>query len=251
MCRNIKVLFVGETWIFETTEYKGFDKFTVSGYQTAVEWIEKALNNDGFEFTHIPCHEVDMKFPTTLEGLKEYDVVLVSDVGSNTFLLHEQTFFKCKQTVNKLDLLKEYVNHGGAFGMIGGYLTFQGFEGKGKYRGTSIEEILPVNLEVGDDRVELPQGYNIVIDNSKHEILKGLPNEFPPILGYNKLTAKEEAIVLAERNGDPLISIREYGKGRTLAYATDCSPHWASPEFCNWEHYNTLWRNIVRWLVKE
>ncbi len=50
----INVLFVGESWMFETTEYKGVDKFTVSGYQTATEWIEKAFDCEGFSFTHIP-----------------------------------------------------------------------------------------------------------------------------------------------------------------------------------------------------
>lgn len=250
MNRKINVLFVGETWMFETTEYKGFDRFTVSGYRTAVKWIQKALSGDGFSFTHIPCHEVDSRFPTTLNELKEYDVVLVSDCGSNTFLLHEDTFFDCRTTVNKLNLIKEYVEQGGAFGMIGGYLTFQGFEGKGKYKGTAIEEILPVTLQSGDDRIELPEGYQISIDPSAHEIFEKIPSVFPPILGYNKLTAKKDAIVLAERNGDALIAIREYGNGRTLAYATDCSPHWASPEFCEWEHYGTLWKNIVRWMTK-
>lgn len=250
MEKNINVLFVGETWMFETTEYKGFDKFTVSGYRTAVKWIQNALSTDGFNFTHIPCHEVDSKFPTSLPELQKYDVVLISDCGSNTFLLHENTFFDGQITVNKLNLIQEYVEAGGAFGMIGGYLTFQGFEGKGKYKGTVIEEILPVTLEVGDDRVEMPEGYCISVDPSAHEIFAGMPSKFPPILGYNKLTAKEDAIVLAEREGDALISVREYKKGRTLAYATDCSPHWASPEFCEWEYYSTLWQNMIKWLVK-
>lgn len=247
----VKVLFVGETWSFETTEYKGFDYFTVSGYQTATQWIEAALNKDGFEFHHIAAHEVDSKFPTTLEELKKYDVVMISDVGANTFLLSHDTFFKGIITVNKLELIKEYVNQGGGFAMVGGYLTFQGIEAKGKYFGSPIEEILPVSLMSNDDRVELPQGYNITVDSDSHEVLNGIENVWPPILGYNKLVAKDGATVLAKRNDDALVTLGNYGEGRTLAYATDCSPHWATLEFCDWDGYEKLWQNLSRWLANK
>lgn len=247
----INVLFVGESWMFETTEYKGVDKFTISGYQTATEWIEKAFNYEGFSFTHIPCHEVDTKFPVTLEELQKYDVVMFSDVGSNTFLLGSETFYAGKICVNKLELVKEYVEKGGAFAMIGGYLTFQGIEGRGRYHNTPIEEILPVEILPYDDRVELPQGYQIRVENGSHSVLNGIPSVWPPILGYNKLKAKEHANVIAHRGEDALVTLGSYGEGRTLAYATDCSPHWSSPEFCEWEYYGALWRNLSTWLAKK
>ena len=31
---KIKVLFAGESWFFTTTETKGFDQFTIGGYET-------------------------------------------------------------------------------------------------------------------------------------------------------------------------------------------------------------------------
>ncbi len=251
MDKNINVLFVGESWFFETTEYKGFDKFTSAGYQTAVKWIQKAIEGDGITFTHLPCHEVGAKFPRTMEDMKHYDVILFSDVGANTFLLHDDTFYNGERTVNVLDLVRDYVKQGGAFGMIGGYLTFQGFEAKGHYKGSVLEEILPVTLLDRDDRVELPQGYTIEVSCEDHPIMQGVPKVFPYILGYNKLRAKEDATVLAKRDDDALISVREYGEGRTLAYATDCSPHWASLSLCEWEYYPVLWKNIVHWLANK
>ena len=72
MSEKINVLFIGESWFFETTEYKGFDKFTSAGYQTAVEWIQKAIECDEILFTHMPCHEVTARFPETLEELQKY-----------------------------------------------------------------------------------------------------------------------------------------------------------------------------------
>ena len=31
-----KVLFAGESWFYMTTETKGFDQFTIGGYQTEI-----------------------------------------------------------------------------------------------------------------------------------------------------------------------------------------------------------------------
>ena len=42
--------------------------------------------------------------------------------------------------------------------MVGGYLTFQGIDGKAAYRGTPVEATLPVELMATDDRVESPEG---------------------------------------------------------------------------------------------
>ncbi|MFJ5717862.1 glutamine amidotransferase [Neobacillus sp. NPDC093127] len=247
--KNISVLFIGETWFYETTEFKGFDHFTVGGYEETTKWIKGAFDNDGFEFHHIASHEVHNKFPTTLEDIKKYDLILISDVGANTFLLHPDTFYKSLVTTNKLNLIKEYVEQGGAFGMIGGYLTFQGIDGKGQYKNTAIEEILPVTLLANDDRVELPQGCRLTLGDEKHGILSDFPNEWPVIFGYNRLIPKNHAEILIANGDDPIITIGQFGKGRTLAFATDCAPHWASPDFCEWEFYNVLWRRIATWLV--
>lgn len=248
---NISVLFVGESWFSHSIEVKGFDQFTVNQYNEATQWIKKALKADGITFTHIPSHLIHQQFPATLAELQKFDVVFISDVGANTFLLHPETFFQSKTTTNKLNLIKEYVSEGGSMGMIGGYMTFQGIDGKAKYKGTAIEEILPVTLMSTDDRVEIPEGVELEINPSSHEILNNLPSVLPPILGYNRLTAKAEAKVLVSNGDDPIITVGEYGKGRTLAYATDCSPHWASPEFCDWDYYGTLWQQIVKWLANK
>ena len=127
---------------------------------------------------------------TAITNIGKYDVVLLSDIGSNTMLLHPDTSRFCKRTVNTLKLIKEYVENGGGFGMIGGYMTFQGMEAKGKYKDTYIEEILPVNLLNYDDRTEVPEGADLKINPDSHVILNGLPEEWPYILGYNRLIDK-------------------------------------------------------------
>ena len=42
--------------------------------------------------------------------------------------------------------------------MVGGYLTFQGIDGKARYAGSPVEAALPVTLLPVDDRVERPAG---------------------------------------------------------------------------------------------
>ena len=67
--------------------------------------------------------------------------IIFSDIGSNTVLLHPKVWIDGEVFPNRLDLVKEYVELGGAFMMVGGYLSFQGINGSARFRGTSIEEI--------------------------------------------------------------------------------------------------------------
>lgn len=245
-----KILFIGESWMVHTQETKGFDVFTFDRYEEAVEYIKSALTAGGFaEFHHIPSHRVEFDFPGSADELLAYDAVMVSDCGANTFNLPMATFLQLKKSPNKLHIIRDYVARGGAFVMIGGYLSFQGIEAKGAYRGTAIEEILPVCLLAGDDRRENCQGVRPVVINKTHPVAAGLADvDWPELLGYNKLLPKDDAQVIAEIDGDPLIVLGEYGRGRVCAYATDCAPHWSPPEFCEWSGYSRLWQNIVNWL---
>ncbi|RAP74093.1 glutamine amidotransferase [Paenibacillus montanisoli] len=251
MKKPLSILFVGESVVAHTIEFKGYDSFTSTRYHESAIVMRKVFEKEGHRFTHIPCHRVHLDFPTDLDSLSRYDVVLMSDVGSNTMLLHPETARFSKRTVNTLKLIKEYVANGGGYGMIGGYMTFQGIEAKGKYKGTPIEEILPVTLLPYDDRVEIPEGADLRANPESHVILNGLPEAWPYILGYNRLIPKAGAEVLVANEDDPIIAVGTYGKGRTLAYATDCAPHWAPPALCEWEHYSVLWDRLARWLAQE
>jgi uncharacterized membrane protein len=245
----MNILLVGESCVVHSTEFKGYDNFFSTRYSEPAKIFMKLFADAGHEVTHIPCHRVPFDFPNNLEAISEYDVVLFSDVGSNTFLLHPDTARLCKRTPNLLKLVREYVAQGGGFGMIGGYMTFQGIEAKGRYKDSVIEEILPVTLLPYDDRVEVPEGADLIVDPACHGILEGFPKEWPFILGYNKLIAKKDADVIVSYEGDPIITLGKYDKGRTLAYATDCAPHWAPPEMHEWEHYGKLWNRLVAWLA--
>lgn len=248
---NRRVLFVGESWQVHVTEAKGFDTFTYDYYEEATEYIRAALEANGVEFTHIPSHLVEQKFPRDVEELSRYDIVMFSDVGANTMNLPMNVFMRLNPTPNKLKMVREYVEKGGAFVMIGGYLTFQGIQARGAYKRTPIEEILPVTLLDGDDRCEESDGVQPVIVQKDHPVVAGMPDQWPKLLGYNRLIAKEGAETPILVNGDPLVALGKYGKGRTCAFATDCAPHWAPVEFCTWPGYTRLWANLVNWLTEK
>ena len=247
-----KILFIGESWMVHVQETKGFDVFTYDYYETATKYIEQALtlNKDNC-FVHLPSHLVEEGFPKTASELAEYEVIMISDCGANTFNLPMNTFMHLNKSENKLKMLKDYVENGGALVMIGGYLTFQGIEAKGAYKNTYIEEILPVTLLNGDDRMERCQGVYPIIELPEHPILKNVPKEnWPCLYGYNLLIPKDESEVIVSVDNAPMIVLGSYGKGRVCAYATDCSPHWSPVEFCTWEGYSPLWNNIIEWLTE-
>ena len=82
---------------------------------------------------------------------------------------------------------------------------------------------------------------------AEHPIGAGISGAWPALLGYNRLTAKDEATVVATVGDDPLIVAGTHGKGRSVAFASDCGPHWAPPPFVEWSGYATLWNGIANW----
>ena len=248
---NRTVLIAGESWIMHTIHQKGFDSFTTTAYGEGHQWLSAALTAGGWTVEHLPNHLANETFPATAADMAAYDLIILSDIGANTLLLHPDTFTKSVVRPNRLAELRDYVANGGGLIMVGGYLTFQGIEAKGNYAGSPIETALPVTLRTSDDRVEMPQGIAPSVIAPDHEIATGLPLEWPLLLGYNRLTPREHATVVATVGDDPLIAAWHYDQGRSVAFASDCGPHWAPPPFVEWPGYATLWQNIADWTSRE
>ena len=247
----MRVLFVGETCTISQTFTKGLDNVTVSRYEEAGRPFVDALQKENIDVDYLPIHDAHRSFPDTIERLAKYDTIIFSDIGSNSFLLPPQSQWHAVRMPNRLRLVREYVAAGGSFLMCGGYLSFTGFEGRARYGMTPIADILPVDLLPYDDRIECCEGVFPKIEIPDHPILKGIGVDWPDFLGYNKLQPKKSAeTLLSIQNGDVLLAVGEYEKGRTAAWATDIVPHWATPEFQNWKHYAPFFSNIVKWLSR-
>lgn len=241
------VLIAGESWTVHSIHQKGFDSFTTTEYAEGVRWLRAALEGAGWTVTFQPSHVAAREFPQTAEALAQYDCVILSDIGANTLLLHPDTFSKSVKLPNRLHAIRDYVAGGGGFVMVGGYMTFQGIDAKAQYAGTAVEDCLPVTLLTRDDRAECPQGVTPQVTTPSHPIAAGLGSQWPDLLGYNRLVAKPGAEVVATVGDDPLIVAGTYGKGRSVAFASDCGPHWAPPGFVDWAGYAPLWAQMTAW----
>lgn len=243
-----RVLLAGETWLTYGIHQKGFSAYTTGGYEVGSDEFVAALKEHGWEVDHMPNHLATEDFPATVAGLSKYDVVILSDIGADTLLLHPDTFLRGERTPNRLAVIDEWVRSGGGFLMVGGYMSFAGFEGKGRYHATPVEDCLPVEVRGHDDRAERPEGVHPRLKVADHAILAGLPQEWPYFLGYNRLTAKAEATVLLGVDDDPFLTVWSRGSGRSAAFASDCSPHWGSPAFMAWDGYSHFWDQLLGWL---
>lgn len=248
-----KVLLVGESWVTAETHFKGFDQFGSVRFVSGAKPLKEALAGSDFELHYMTAHDAAEDFPYEIEALREYDVVLLSDIGANTFLLPSAVWVHSETRPNRLRLIKQWVEEGGHLMMIGGYLSFQGIDGRAKWRKTAVEDVLPVTCFPWDDRIEIPEGATAELVQADHPCLANLQESWPPVLGVNEVEVREGAEVLAklsdEQGGHPLLVVGHYGKGRTAVWTSDMSPHWLSPSFCAWEGYRTLWQNILGWLV--
>jgi uncharacterized membrane protein len=253
MSKTYKILLAGESWVSAATHFKGFDQFSSVTYHLGAEPLVAALKGSEFELRYMPAHEAQQDFPQTLAGLAAYDAVILSDIGANTLLLHPDTWIRSRPTPNRLKLIKSYVEQGGGLLMVGGYMSFQGINGSARYRGTPVEEVLPVEIHAYDDRVEAPEGFMPVIKLKEHDILKGIRGPWPQLLGFNEVKLKPGAELIATVSADyeekPLLVAGAFGKGRTLAWTSDIGPHWLPPEFAAWTGYARLWKGALGWLV--
>lgn len=247
--RPLKALLAGESWIIHSVHMKGFDQFTTTEYGEGGQWLLAALRERGVVVDFMPGHLVPRDFPASLAALSVYDAVLLSDIGSNSLYLHPMTFADSKESADRPELLRQYVENGGGLLMIGGYLSFSGINGTARYQRTPVAQVLPALLIDGDDRVEVPNGCGIEIVASDHPILAGIEGPWPRFLGYNQLRERPGTTVIARRGEDVFLAAGEFGQGRSLVFASDCGPHWGPPEFVHWEHYPRFWTQAVRWLA--
>ena len=195
------------------------------------------------------AHDVPAKFPHSADELDKYDVIVLSDIGTNSFLLPIETWLQGKSTPNRLKLLADWVENGGALIMAGGYLSFQGFEAKARFAGSAVERVLPVTCLTHDDRVEAPEGAQPVIVDASHPVLAGVPAGMPALLGYNKVVLKPGATLVASVGGDPLIATSQVGTGRSLVWTSDIGPHWCPEPFVQWSGFAPLMANMIDWVT--
>ena len=244
-----RVLLAGESWVTQAHHAKGALSYTTGSYEEGGEPLIQALQQGGASVDYLPNHRAAEEFPRRSDELGQYATVILSDIGSDTLLLDRACFVEGIRSVNRLRLLAGYVEAGGSLLMVGGYMSFSGFEGKAHYALTPLADVLPVLMSPTDDRIETPEGVTPTVCLDRHPVLGGIGMNWPYFLGYNRLIAKAEAEVLLSFEDDPLLVLAQHGAGRVAAFASDCSPHWGSRDFLSWPHYGRFWTQLVAWLA--
>ncbi len=245
-----RVLLAGESWISQATHFKGFDSFTSVTFHTAADVFLAALAEHGIDATQLYAHDVPDRFPFELAELEEYDVIVLSDIGANSFLLPQDTWISGASRPDRLRMLATWVRQGGGLMMAGGYLSFQGFQARANYARSALADVLPVVMADVDDRVEASEGAQPRLVLPGHPVGQAWAPEPPVLLGYNRVQAKPDAQLIATVDDDPLIVTAEVGEGRSLVWTSDIGPHWCPVEFCRWPGFASLMAGMVQWLGK-
>lgn len=212
------------------------------------------------DLTDAPTEELALiPFPTDelfREHLGSFDVVIFQNFDYAPYEM--QTY---------LPRIRDYVQRGGSFVMIGGDRSFA----EGGYAGTAIEDILPVKLGAqgvlkGSYRAEVSK------ELARHPIVALGPDPaltaqtwraLPPLPGANVVSSvKEGAQVLLYHprgrlhNGArlPILIVGESGRGRVAALTMDASWRWrfaADDATVGSDEYELFWDRMIRWLTRD
>jgi uncharacterized membrane protein len=248
-----RILVAGESSVTYHVHHKGITTYGEASHAVELGRFLEALEVGGWEVTHVPNHTATRDFPASPEALAPYELVVLSDITSDTLLLHPDTTVRGQRTPDRLRLIGDHVAAGAGLLMIGGYMSFSGIEGKARYHATRLRAVLPVEMLGIDDRVEEVEGVVPRVVAPDHPVLAGVPAAWPHFLGYNRFAARSGASVLMAvgDHDDPFVVVGEHGDGRVAAVAGDCAPHWGSPEFLGWHGYDRFWNNLLGWLAGE
>jgi uncharacterized membrane protein len=195
-------------------------------------------------------------FPVTEEELFSYDGLVIGSVEAGFF------------TADQLRNIEAFVaRRGGGLLAIGGRLSFDG----GKYKGTTIDDLLPVSLTGGatDDAMSFAPAYKPVLTGAgqTHPITRLQDdrganqkawNELPPISVSQVLAnVKPGASVLLEARrvegggsqSAPLLVQQRYGRGQTLALTAADTWRWRMRMDSKNNAHETFWRQMLRYVV--
>ena len=195
-------------------------------------------------------------FPKTEEELFSYHGLMIGSVEAGFF------------SADELRSIESFVaRRGGGLLAIGGRLAFDG----GKYKGTTLDDLLPVSLTGGpvDDANSFAPVYRPVLTGAgqAHPITRlhedraanqKAWNELPQISVSQVLSnVKPGASVLLEArrvegSGSqvaPLLVQQRYGRGQTLALTASDTWRWRMKMDSKNNAHETFWRQMLRYLV--
>ena len=211
------------------------------------------------DLTAAPTNELALiPFPT--------DELFREHLGSFDVVIFQNFDYAPYEMATYLPRIREYVQRGGSFVMIGGDRSFA----EGRYGGTAIEQILPVKIGdpsalKGSFRAEVSKGlerHPIVALGPDPGLTRQTWQSLPGLQGANRVAGvKDGAQVLlhhprARVDGRklPILVVGEAGRGRAAALMTDATWRWrfaADDVTVGSDEYELFWDRMVRWLTRD
>jgi uncharacterized membrane protein len=250
-----RILLAGETFSVSQTVAIGYDTLRSNAYANGAQPFLVAMRGSGYDIEHLPSERCEAEFPRRIQDLSAYSAVILSDIGALSLLFSAETR-SGRPSPNRLVLLHDWVQQGGGLMMAGGYNSFQGMMGTARYHDTPLEDCLPVSCSPYADGLEAPEGLAPHVI-APHPIVNGLDQSWPSVLGLNKVALRSgdecQMLAAAAYRGKqhPLLAVRQFGEGRTLAWMSDIGPHWMSQDFMTSPIYSQLMRNMVAWICRD
>lgn len=192
-------------------------------------------------------------FPDTREELYEYDGLILGSVEAS-FFTHDQ-----------LQMMADFVGQrGGGLLVLGGRRSL----GEGGYTGTPLADALPVVLGGAGEPDVLEVSAELTPAGRRHAAMRIAEaaessaerwTELPPLTSVNRVfDLKPGAVPLLRgvpAEGEPrvLLAHQRYGRGTSIVFAAQDSWLWQMHADIPLEDetHETLWRQLLRWLVHE
>ena len=207
----------------------------------------------------VPDNELSLiPFPAEeifVQNLNQFDLFILENFSYSRFHLPPAY----------LESLKQFVANGGGLLVIGGENAF----GSGGYRGSPVEEMLPVTLAgtAPDFTAGLFQAkptaktHPLVRLYDTPEASQAAWDALPPLDGFARFASvKPGATVLAvdpqEKTSDgqplPVLAIRDYGRGKVMLASSDSTWRWKLGAAADWRigaFYARFWTKAVQYLT--
>ena len=192
-------------------------------------------------------------FPDTREELYEYDGLILGSVEAS-FFTHDQ-----------LQMMADFVGQrGGGLLVLGGRRAL----GEGGYAGTALADALPVVLPGAGEPDVLEVSAELTPAGRRHAAMRIAETaeasaarwpELPPLTSVNRVfETKPGAVPLLNGvpvEGEPrvLLAHQRYGRGTSIVFTAQDSWLWQMHADIPLEDetHETLWRQLLRWLVHD
>jgi len=211
------------------------------------------------DFSPVPDSELSLiPFPADeifVKSLFQFDL----------FILENFAFWRFQLPVRYLENLKRFVQQGGALLVLGGSNAFT----KGGYRGTPLEETLPVTLVAQSEdfvagvfqpAVAAP-GHPFLQLGDTPEATDALWKALPPLDGYTRFAKVRpgSTVLLAHPHETtasgqrlPIVAVRPFGRGKVMMVGTDSTWRWKLGGGRDWKvssFYARFWSRAVQYLT--